>query len=98
MDDLQLDVLIVATSVVIIAAESVNLKAVKVLRVLRAVKPLRTLTHSAGMFSYHSYVDHQTLICGLPCSARLLCPLIAATHSCAIFQAVLCVLYTAVRT
>lgn len=33
----------------LIAAESVNIKAVKVFRVLRAVKPLRTLTHSAGM-------------------------------------------------
>lgn len=51
MDIMQLDVLIVATSLVLIAAESVNLKAVKVFRVLRAVKPLRTLTHSAGMFS-----------------------------------------------
>lgn len=38
-----------ATSVVLIAAETVNLKAVKAFRVLRAVKPLRTLTHSAGM-------------------------------------------------
>ena len=51
MDVMQLDVLIVATALVLIAAESVNLKAVKVFRVLRAVKPLRTLTHSAGMFS-----------------------------------------------
>jgi Ion transport protein len=45
----QLDVLIVATSLVLIAAESANLNAIKALRVLRAVKPLRMLSHSAGM-------------------------------------------------
>lgn len=47
---MQLDALIVVTSVMLIAFESsTDLGAVRVLRVLRAVKPLRTLTHSAGM-------------------------------------------------
>jgi len=47
---MQLDFFIVCTSVLLIAAESVDgLQAIKAFRVLRALKPLRTLTHSAGM-------------------------------------------------
>uniref|UniRef100_A0A061RPV3 Voltage-dependent calcium channel L type alpha-1D n=1 Tax=Tetraselmis sp. GSL018 TaxID=582737 RepID=A0A061RPV3_9CHLO len=46
-----LDLLIVVTSVLLLALETVasNLQAIKGLRVLRAAKPLRTLTRSKGM-------------------------------------------------
>lgn len=48
---LQLDCFIVCSSLLLIAAESSadGFQAVKAFRVLRALKPLRTLTHSAGM-------------------------------------------------
>jgi Ion transport protein len=46
---MQLDALIVCNSIIISAAETAKLSAVKALRVLRAVKPLRTLTHCSGM-------------------------------------------------
>eukprot|EP00892_Ulva_mutabilis_P003109 jgi/Ulvmu1/1279/UM011_0003.1 len=47
----KLDCFIVCTSVLLIAAETSadGFQAIKAFRVLRALKPLRTLTHSAGM-------------------------------------------------
>ncbi|KAF8072369.1 NaCP60E [Scenedesmus sp. PABB004] len=45
----QVDAVIVLTSLAFIFLDSLNLEIVKALRVLRAVKPLRALTRSAGM-------------------------------------------------
>jgi hypothetical protein len=45
----KVDLLIVVTSALLLALDSAQLEAVKALRVLRAVKPLRALTRSAGM-------------------------------------------------
>jgi hypothetical protein len=48
-DAVQLDILIVITSLVLLVTENAKIKAIKALRALRTVKPLRMLTHSAGM-------------------------------------------------
>jgi hypothetical protein len=45
----QVDLLIVFVSVLIKLLESGSLKFVRALRILRAIKPLRALTRSAGM-------------------------------------------------
>lgn len=45
----KVDLLIVVTSVLLLILENVNIEAIKALRVLRAAKPLRALTRSAGM-------------------------------------------------
>ena len=41
--------IIVLSSIMVLVLESVDLRLVKGLRVLRAIKPLRALTRSAGM-------------------------------------------------
>ncbi|WIA28050.1 hypothetical protein OEZ86_010635 [Tetradesmus obliquus] len=45
----QVDFTIVVTSLVMLALDTMNLEIIKALRVLRAIKPLRALTRSAGM-------------------------------------------------
>ncbi|GMH39581.1 hypothetical protein BSKO_07479 [Bryopsis sp. KO-2023] len=45
----QVDLLIVASSILVIVLESTHVQFVKGFRVLRAIKPLRALTRSAGM-------------------------------------------------
>ncbi|WIA07983.1 hypothetical protein OEZ85_007455 [Tetradesmus obliquus] len=45
----QVDFTIVVTSLVMLALDTMNLEIIKALRVLRAIKPLRVLTRSAGM-------------------------------------------------